>query len=243
MVHRRSVLHGSSILLSASSKSPSARTVKFTPATSTAASPVVNPISHPRPLKPSHQQQQQDAVAGSSPSSTLTPPVPQLPASVRQGRQSSHTLPPTPTQAYKPLRPSPLRPTRASERSDSFTASASNNTTAAVKRGDSEKDHSRMPRLKTSLSSLRRQSKASQNSNSSSDVSTRRFSWRSLLTGPGFSLRQVGVGTGQNRLSAESSLLGEWTDLDPSLPIGYACDGLEEGYADREKADVGSSRV
>ena len=104
----------------------------------------------------------------------------------------------------------------------------------ALRRGDSEKDQARTPRLnlKTSLSSLRRHSKAS---NSSSDASSRRVSWWSLLTGPGFSFRQVGIGTGKNRISVESSLLEEWSDLDPNLPIGYAFDGMESRYTDGEK--------
>ena len=174
-------------------------------------------------------------------SSQNIPPVPAIPAAFRH--PASRSLP------FAPRRPSPLRPARASEQSDGNASSSPVGATipyTALRRGDTEKEQPTRPRRKTSLSSLRRQSKAS---SSSSEGSSRRFSWRSLITGPGFSFRQVGIGTGKNRLSAESSLLADWTDLDPSVPIGYAFDGVEEGYADREKASdsrgrrAGSSRV
>ena len=100
----------------------------------------------------------------------------------------------------------------------------------------------RIPRIKASLSSLRgearRQSKASQNSasdqsrHSSAGGSARRWSWWSLINGPGFSFRQVGIGTGKNRLSADTSVLDDWQEEDPSLPIGYAYSGVDDGSGD-----------
>lgn len=88
----------------------------------------------------------------------------------------------------------------------------------------------RLPRLnlKGSLTSLsaeaHRQSRASQNTTSDRS-SNRRWSWWSLLSGPGFSFGQIGIGTGKNRLSADTSLYTDWSEEDPSLPIGYAYTG------------------
>ena len=91
----------------------------------------------------------------------------------------------------------------------------------------------RLPRLnlKASLTSLsaegHRQSRASQNT-SSDRSSNRRWSWWSLLSGPGFSFGQMGIGSGKNRLSADTSLYTDWSEEDPSFPIGYAYSGFDD---------------
>ncbi|KAH8117145.1 hypothetical protein DFH11DRAFT_983943 [Phellopilus nigrolimitatus] len=96
-----------------------------------------------------------------------------------------------------------------------------------------------LPRTQASLSSLldeaHRQSKSSQNSGSERSrhsvaeyCPTRRWSWRALINGPGFSFGQNGIGTGKNRLSADTSSMNHWPEENPSVSIGYAYSGIDE---------------
>lgn len=162
------------------------------------------PISSPRPLKAKSTEE------------GLIFPV-RSPRKLRAGVLDRKTT-------YRPLYPSPLAASIPVRPSDPSSQTAP----------DVRSTGARIPRVKNSRTSLAeawRQSKSSQNSasdqsrHSSADGSTHRWSWRSLINGPGFSFHQIGVGTGNNRLSADTSSLSEWPEEDPSVPIGYAYSG------------------
>ena len=38
----------------------------------------------------------------------------------------------------------------------------------------------------------------------------------------------MGIGSGKNRLSADTSLYTDWSEEDPSFPIGYAYSGFDD---------------
>ena len=61
---------------------------------------------------------------------------------------------------------------------------------------------------------------------------------RPLLTGPGFSLTQLGIGSGRNRLSTDSSSLAAWPEIDmPGEPVGYAFSTVDSEGEDHTQQD------
>ena len=86
----------------------------------------------------------------------------------------------------------------------------------------------RAPDATARLSKFSQSSQASEYSQASDP--RQRWSWRRLVTGPGLSLAQLGIGTGKDRLSAGSSSLDYWEEENPEFPIGYAYTG-EEAFA------------
>jgi len=85
--------------------------------------------------------------------------------------------------------------------------------------------------------SLNRESVISASTNS--DESTRRWSWRTLFTGPGVSFGRFGLGV--NRLSADTSSQYSWPDLNSSAPIGVAIGGTDgAGEASEPSGDFGA---
>ncbi|EJD05653.1 uncharacterized protein FOMMEDRAFT_26520 [Fomitiporia mediterranea MF3/22] len=243
---------------SLSSKSPSERKVQFagepaiTPTLPHAQLNAPGAISAPRPLKRSLKSSEKPAL----PPTTGTPRPRRLRGILAEGKTYrplkpsplAHPPSPSPLRATDPGTPNSPGPRTvlvAPGQSVSLETAVRGKLTALDEKADNrgaagaaDTSTSRFPRIKASLSSLtgemRRQSKASQNSGSdqsrlsSAGGSARRWSWFSLVNGPGFSLRQIGVGTGKNRLSTDTSIMEEWQEEDPSLPVGYAFSGLDE---------------
>ncbi|KAL5511481.1 hypothetical protein ACEPAH_4698 [Sanghuangporus vaninii] len=238
---------------SSDSKAPSHRIVKFTgsPLTNSPVPPVpplppLESISSPRPLKP---RSAPDRGTGTSTSTGIE---------TAAGSGNRNDGPPVgrpraDSKSYRPLRPSPLalgsprttdlpshRPEAAERSVDTpkMPAMAAQRVPAQPPPPPSSFTSTRLPRIKTSLSSLtgeaRRQSKASshnsasdQSRHSSAGGSARRWSWWSLINGNGF--RQVGPTTGKNRISADTSVLySDWQGEDSSAPIGYAYSGVDD---------------
>lgn len=180
------------------------------------------------------------SLRGADPS-IVSRPRPIRPAGSSQGRKQRKAVPPVPPLPPDLVKPTASKQSQSSGRSEGSTGVNEKGPNSAnlgvVKENstfseDTEKVSgapiARGLRQVPSLPGNQRASVASKTESEKSITSSRRWSWRYLLTNPPFSFRQSGYE--RNRLSEASASMRSWRprDENPQAPVGVAYGGVDE---------------
>lgn len=174
-------------------------------------------ISRPRrsgPLRPASQSTV--TFADTQPRSSLESPSPSPPTTLASSPPFAR--PRTRTHGPSPLAPPAFRRAHVTTGSASSTTSS----TAPLLSTSAPASMPASPERATFPDPGRRERPAGNSALDPTASDSQRWSWRRLLTGPGFSFAQLGIGTGNDRLSAGSSSLNHWEEENPEYPIGFA---------------------